>query len=418
MKMVLITLPVLLFSGQMTNAMAAEKVSWEASVAEATNANTELQAAKSSLQSSQYQVNVARSGFLPSVTANAGYNYDSTGQPKNYSANITATEYLFSGFSDSAKMDRARLNVSSSEANLTSIKAKISFDLKSAYMGLLYAQKYIALTEDIIKRREANVRLVQLRFESGRENIGSLNLSRAYLAQAKFDHLQALNSLDVSQADLARVLGRDDYSTLEVSGEVPMTKPPYESNRQISYKDIIPELPDYKKAYFDEQSAKANIDLTKSSFFPSLNLTQTAGKTGREHNESNDTWSIGASLTFPLFSGGKDYYTYKGAAEDYRASALARKGIEESSVTKLKDIYTKYIEAVSKLEVDNAFSLAASSRERIGTAQYNNGLITFTDWDTIENDLIVRQKTLLQSQRDRVIAEAAWEQVQGKGVIP
>jgi outer membrane protein TolC len=197
-----------------------------------------------------------------------------------------------------------------------------------------------------------------------------------------------------------------------------MTKPPYESNRQISYKDIIPELPDYKKAYFDEQSAKANIDLTKSSFFPSLNLTQTAGKTGREHNESNDTWSIGASLTFPLFSGGKDYYTYKGAAEDYRASALARKGIEESSVTKLKDIYTKYIEAVSKLEVDNAFSLAASSRERIGTAQYNNGLITFTDWDTIENDLIVRQKTLLQSQRDRVIAEAAWEQVQGKGVIP
>ncbi len=418
MKMVLITLPVLLFSGQVTNAMAAEKVSWEASVAEATNANTELQAAKSSLQSSQYQVNVARSGFLPSVTANAGYNYDSTGQPKNYSANITATENLFSGFSDSAKMDRARLNVSSSEANLTSIKAKISFDLKSAYIGLLYAQKYIALTEDIIKRREANVRLVQLRFESGRENIGSLNLSKAYLAQAKFDHLQALNSLDVSQADLARVLGRDDYSTLEVSGEVPMTKPPYESNRQISYKDIIPELPDYKKAYFDEQSAKANIDLTKSSFFPSLNLTQTAGKTGREHNESNDTWSIGASLTFPLFSGGKDYYTYKGAAEDYRASALARKGIEESSVTKLKDIYTKYIEAVSKLEVDNAFSLAASSRERIGTAQYNNGLITFTDWDTIENDLIVRQKTLLQSQRDRVIAEAAWEQVQGKGVIP
>jgi outer membrane protein TolC len=398
--------------------MAAEKVSWEASVAEATNANAELQAAKSSLQSSQYQVNVARSGFLPSVTANAGYNYDSTGQPKNYSANITATENLFSGFSDSAKMDRARLNVSSSEANLTSIKAKISFDLKSAYMGLLYAQKYIALTEDIIKRREANVRLVQLRFESGRENIGSLNLSKAYLAQAKFDHLQALNSLDVSQADLARVLGRDDYSTLEVSGEVPMTKPPYESNRQISYKDIIPELPDYKKAYFGEQSAKANIDLTKSSFFPSLNLTQTAGKTGREHNESNDTWSIGASLTFPLFSGGKDYYTYKGAAEDYRASALARKGIEESSVTKLKDIYTKYIEAVSKLEVDNAFSLAASSRERIGTAQYNNGLITFTDWDTIENDLIIRQKTLLQSQRDRVIAEAAWEQVQGKGVIP
>jgi hypothetical protein len=49
---------------------------------------------------------------------------------------------------------------------------------------------------------------------------------------------------------------------------------------------------------------------------------------------------------------------------------------------------------------------------------YNNGLITFTDWDIIENDLILRQKSLLQTERDRVVAEAAWEQVQGLGVIP
>jgi hypothetical protein len=44
--------------------------------------------------------------------------------------------------------------------------------------------------------------------------------------------------------------------------------------------------------------------------------------------------------------------------------------------------------------------------------------MSFEDWDRIENDLIQRQKTVLQSQRDRVTAEAAWEQAQGKGVIP
>jgi hypothetical protein len=44
--------------------------------------------------------------------------------------------------------------------------------------------------------------------------------------------------------------------------------------------------------------------------------------------------------------------------------------------------------------------------------------MTFEDWDIIENDLIQRLKTFLQSQRDRVIAEASWELAQGKGVIP
>ncbi|MGZ3788735.1 MAG: TolC family protein [Bacteriovorax sp.] len=415
MKLLLLVLPSFF---NLSMSYAADKISWEAGVLEASSANSELSAAKSSLQSSQYQINVARSGFFPTVSASTGYSYDSTNAPKSYSLLVNANENLFSGFSDSSKVSQAKFNRSSSEASLESVKAKVSFDLKSAFMGLVYSQKFIALTEDIIKRREANLKLVQLRFENGRENIGSLHLSKAYLAQAKYDHLQAINSLEVYQAQLAKVLGREDYLNLEVDGAVPIMAPPYENSRMINYKDLVKDIPDYKKAYFDEQSAKASIDISKSSFYPSLNLTQSAGRTGRESNSPLNTWIIGASLTFPLFSGGKDYYSYKSASENYRTSAFRRISTEESSVANLKDAYTKYVEAVMKLEVDDAFVLAASSRERIAKAQYNNGLITFIDWDTIENDLINRQKSLLQSQRDRVVAEAAWEQVQGRGVIP
>ena len=39
------------------------------------------------------------------------------------------------------------------------------------------------------------------------------------------------------------------------------------------------------------------------------------------------------------------------------------------------------------------------------------------DWDIIENDLINRQKAYLQTKRDRISAEASWEQTQGKGVF-
>ncbi len=399
------------------NLQAGEKINWEAGVLETSNANSELKAAKSSLQSSEYKVRGARSGFFPIVTATAAYNYDSTNDPKSYTTAINATENLFSGFSDSSKIDIAKYSRSASIANLDSVKAKVSFDLKTSYMGLYYSQKYITLTEDIIKRREANLKLVQLRFESGRENVGSLNLSKAYLAQAKYDHLQAMNSLEVFQAQLASVLGRDNYFDLEVEGFVPTIPPPFENSRKIEYTNLIKEMPDYKKAIYIEQSAKSSIDLSKSAFYPTLNLEQSAGRTRREFNSPSNTWSVGATLTFPLFSGGKDYYSTKSANEEYRASALSRKNVEESSVTKLKEAYTKYVESAMKVEVDEAFVLAASSRERIAKAQYNNGLITFTDWDTIENDLINRQKTMLQTLRERVSAEAAWEQAQGRGVI-
>ena len=204
-------LPALLVTG-MLEVHSAEIITWQTGVQEAANSNSELIAAKNTVQSSAYKINVARSGFLPQVSANANYNYDSTNSPKNYSATLNATENLFSGFADVSKSEQAKYTKSSSEANLSSVKAKISFDLKNAFMGLNYSQKYIKLTEDIIKRREANLKLVQLRFESGRENIGSLNLSKAYLAQSKYDYLQARDSLEVYQAQLARVLGRDDFA--------------------------------------------------------------------------------------------------------------------------------------------------------------------------------------------------------------
>lgn len=400
-----------------SNSFGFEKISWKEVVLETQNSNSELIAAKNSLQSAVYQVSASRSGFLPQVSANANYNYDSSDSLKTLTTSVNATENLFSGFLDSSKVDRAKLTKSSSETNVQGIRAKVSYDLKTAFMGLVYSQRYITLTEDIIKRREANLRLVQLRFESGRENVGALNLSKAYLAQAKFDHLQAINSLDVYQAQLAKVLGREEFSSLEVVGEVPLTAPGHLSNRDINYKELIKDIPEYKKAFIDEQLAKNSIDISKSSFFPSLNLNQGVSRIGKESHSTTNSWNVGAILTFPLFSGGKDYYTYKSASEDYRASAMNRKNTEANNVEKLKDAYTKYVESVMKLEVDEAFIVAANSREKIAKAQYNNGLITFTDWDTIENDLINRQKSLLQSQRDRVTAEALWEQVQGKGVI-
>ena len=38
------------------------------------------------------------------------------------------------------------------------------------------------------------------------------------------------------------------------------------------------------------------------------------------------------------------------------------------------------------------------------------------DWDIIENDLITKQKTELQSELNRVNAEASWDLARGKGV--
>jgi outer membrane protein TolC len=166
-----------------------------------------------------------------------------------------------------------------------------------------------------------------------------------------------------------------------------------------------------------EDSAKASVTVAASNFYPSLNLTGTVGKFGPEFYPDQDRWSLGVTLSLPIFTGGRDYYGYKSAVSSRAAATYNIPKVRKDTLDKLKQAFVAFVEAVEKLKVDTSFKYAAQVRAEIARKKYNNGLLTFEDWDIIENDLITREKTYLQSRRDRGLSEASWEQAQGKGVI-
>ena len=44
--------------------------------------------------------------------------------------------------------------------------------------------------------------------------------------------------------------------------------------------------------------------------------------------------------------------------------------------------------------------------------------MSFQDWDTIENELITNQKSMLSTQRNAIIVQAEWEKAVGLSIIP
>lgn len=248
------------------------------------------------------------------------------------------------------------------------------------------------------------------------ENRGSLLLAKAYLEQAKYDLLQANNLDNVVKARLSRLLGFIQEQDFTVAGQVPIQDPP---EQKPDFYAIASELhPEMIEADAAEQSAQKAITLARASFLPSLDLTSQFRKSNTEfYPDQQEQLSVGLSLTFPLFDGGRDYYNLKSAVSELQAATSRRKNVNQTLISSLEQGYASYIEAVAKFKVDHSFKQAAELRAEIARKRYNNGLLTFENWDVIENDLINRQKSYLISKRDRVIAEAAWEQVQGKGVI-
>jgi outer membrane protein len=391
--------------------------------------NTDLIAAQHSLSATKELEGVSKSRFFPQLSASLSETQSNTNLSsltltdqdrfsRSYSAQLNLSQNLFAGFSDMSKFHQAEANSKVAEASLQIMKAKLSADLKQAFQSVIYAEDFVRLAEEIQRRRKDNLRMVDLRFESGRENKGSALLSKAYFAQAQFDVLQAAHQADVTQDQLAFVLGLNRTEELRVSKtaneSLQLINP---SEVKINFSELIQTVPDYIQLKYKEIAAKEDVFVNRANFYPSLDLNGSYGKSDTTFFPNSDRWSATLVLTIPLFNGGRDWAASRSASETAAAASSYLKGANLQILVKLKTAYQNYLEAVEKEKVDESFRSAQEVRANIARDKYNNGLMTFDDWDVVENDLISREKASLQSHRDRVIQESTWEQVQGIGVL-
>ena len=401
------------------------KLSWRECIRLAIDNNAEYRAAQATRNAVFELEGVARAGFLPTLSAGASATRQQTdaggggsifSSPTLFDVNLTANENLFNGLGDQARLRLARANTAAADATLKIAKAKLSFDLKAGYENLLSSKAFIDLQQAIVAQREYNMRMVKLRFEGGQENKGSVLQSEAYLEEARLNLVQAHYAYRTSQAQLRKLLGIDEVVNFDVSDSVPTSDVEY---RDLDFKSILLTTPVHENAQSVEESAQQNVAANRSAFYPTLGLAAATGQGGDTFLPGGDRrWSVALNLSIPLFNGGKDYYNVRSASEDYIAQARLRNNIDQALQVSLQDAYFVYSSSMTRLKIDKSFQEALQVRAKIGRAKYKQGLLSFDDWDRIENDLIDRENKFLSSSRDRVTAEAAWEQAQGKGVIP
>jgi len=405
-------------------AHADQKITFNEAIDLAVKNNLEVQASYEAYKSSQYDKKSTRSAFFPKISASLSYDKSNTETVATgtsltndgYTGALNLSQNLFNGFSDYASLKVADSNIMSSEASLQETKAQISYDLKNAVANYTYAKDSLVLSKDILKRREDNLSMVQLRFENGRENKGSVLLSKAYLEQAKLDFFKAQNAMNTSLTFLRRVLNLSEDTAIEVT-DVPTVVE--KTGAEPNYNIIIENTPTAKRFNATLASASATLESKESGLYPSWDVNGSIGKTGDDFFPNDQkSWKVGTTLSWSLFDGGKDYYATTSSSLLVKAAEkrLENQNLELKRV--LKTNYSSFTEAIQSVKVSSAFLEAAKVRADISRSKYNNGLATFDDWDIIENDLITRQKDYTTKIRDRLIAEAAWEQAQGTGVIP
>lgn len=419
------------------NASAAplDTLTWSDCVREAAVGNPQLQAAQENIRRAQALVGAARSDFFPTLTPFTGYNvsnstnFQSTpndddptlevdiGPRRQFEYGVNLNQNIFSGFATKSAYQGSKADVRAAQATYDSTRAQVSFDLKTAFARLLFAQEQLGVVNKIVERRQENVRFVELRFDVGRENQGSVLRNQALLEQAKFDLAQTQRGVRVAQRELSKALGRNYESAndkLQVKGsfdtDFPKSAPDFSL---VTY-----DHPEHREGEAQVSGAKADVGVAKANYFPSVDASASVSQEKLTNRPFQSIWAVGANLNYPFATGGGDIYQVKAAQAERRRIEQNLRETDNDVGLRLRQAYADFKDAVQNIAVQEKFLKSAATRAEIGRSQYANGLISYQDWDLVENDLINSQRTILETRRDALIAEANWELAQGKGAIP
>lgn len=387
----------------------------DALVEQALAHNPGVQAAEASLRQSQDNLRAGQGVFFPQLGLNAQAVHERTttanqglslpGSVFNVyalSGNVSYVLDLFGhdrrvveGLQAQADLQghlrrAAYLSLSANVVN-TAI-AYAAYDVQTRQTELL-----LALQETQAKEIEAQYRAGTAAYASVLQQQALLAATRAALAplrqrrSAALHLLAALSGQDPDQWQAPRL----DLAQFKTVADLPLSLP----------SELVRQRPDILAAEAQLHIASANVGVATSDLYPQISLNGSYGAASNSWGNLSAAkgrfWSVGPSLSLPLFQGGSAWYTRKAAEEAFMASQASYRQTVLAAFEQVAD-------ALKALEHDAQAMQAQGdalrlSEDALHLAQVNEraGLIAGTDALAAQIQVIQARINELQARAQR-----------------
>jgi outer membrane protein, multidrug efflux system len=397
----------------------------------ASGANQELKAAVARVEQARASARVARSEFLPTLDANPAWRRErySPNQEPSFGAitvNTFRTPLDLSYEIDlwgrvRRSFESARADAQSSLAAMQQVLLTLQADLAQNYFALRSLDAEIATVNGTVRLRNEQLKLTRSRFEGGIGN--ELDVSRAETELASTEAEAA--GLSRRRAELenaiAILVGENPsnfkLAALETAAPNWNPRPPQVPAGLPA--DLLERRPDVAQAERDLASANARIGMAKAAFFPVLRLTGSGGFVSGDveslFNWESRVWSLGPSLSLPIFAGGRNLANlnrsraaYVEAVAKYRQRVLVAFGDVENSLSGLRLL------ANQAAAQDRALASARRAAD-LAAQRYTAGIVSYLEVVDANRGALFAERNQAQVVGERLIASVQLIKALGGG---
>jgi outer membrane protein len=129
----------------------------------------DLISAQARKEASKRSVDLAGKDYYPTLSGNAGYGWSGSDYPldEGWSVGVTLDFPLFNGFLTRSRVEEARGNLQTAEAQVLLVKQNIRLEVEQAYYNLQNVREKISLAELTLRQAKENRELAMGRYSSG-----------------------------------------------------------------------------------------------------------------------------------------------------------------------------------------------------------------------------------------------------------
>jgi NodT family efflux transporter outer membrane factor (OMF) lipoprotein len=400
-----------------TTTAPAEIVEWwttfrdsrlDSLVLRALESNLDLQQAESRIRQARAARAVAAGGLWPNVDVSASYRRSrsgaaSTGSRDLYQAGFDAAWELdvFGGVRRS--IEAADADVAFAIEDRRDVLVTLAAEVALNYMDLRGFQRQIVIAEKNLQTERRSLDLTRRRFGGG--FVSGLDVANAEAEVATNESRIPLLEASVRQViySLSVLLGREPAALLnELTIEAPIpTTPPAVPIGLPS--DLLRRRPDIRRAEAQLHAATARVGVATADLFPRFSLTGSLGTSGSRPkdlgNFDNRFWSIGPSVSWPIFDAGKIRANI-GVQNAIQEQALI--GYRATILVALQDVENALIAYAKEQQHQTSLAAAVAANRRaldLATQLYTQGQTDFTDVLLAQRSLLGSEDALVQSER-------------------
>lgn len=385
----------------------------QALIREAVAANLDLRAATARVEQARHLIGVARSDLYPQL----GYGADASRQRAALGPSDAVT---FNNFLATFELaweidlwgrirrlsEAARADYLAAEEARHGVLLTLIGDVATAYFDLLGLDREVEITLETIDAFHDTLDLFQRCYEAGITT--RLEVSRA---------AAALSEAQAVLPDLERLITARENQLCVLLG-----RPPCDIERPTPLEEqyLLPEVPvglpsqllerrpDIRQAEQAMVAANAEVGVAVATFFPRLGLTSLYGAQSSELENlvkgSGAAWSVGASLSGPLFQGGRLLSNYRASEAQLDEAVLrweqvvlqAFAEVSSSLVNhqKIKLVRQQRAETVKHLEISVTLSLK----------RYLDGIASYFEVLEAQQQFFPAELLLARAERNELIA--------------